>query len=136
MQLDAQLRNMYWLTERKSNLSVDSKIAIYKTILKPVWTYGIQLWGSTSNSNIEILERFQTKIIRTMLDIPHYISNKYILNDLKINSVRKEINIISERCKKKLQDHQNTLASTLLTSDKFKYRRLKRQSILILPTRQ
>jgi hypothetical protein len=31
---------------------------LYKTILKPIWTYGIlvQLWGTASTSNIEILE--------------------------------------------------------------------------------
>jgi hypothetical protein len=29
------------------------------TILKPIWTYGIQLWGTASASNIEILERFE-----------------------------------------------------------------------------
>jgi hypothetical protein len=33
----------------------------YKTILKPIWAYGIQLWGTASTSNIEILERFQSK---------------------------------------------------------------------------
>jgi hypothetical protein len=29
---------------------------MYKTILKPIWTYGIQLWGTASTSNIEILD--------------------------------------------------------------------------------
>jgi hypothetical protein len=32
-----------------------NKILLYKTILKPIWTYGIPLWGAASNSNIEIL---------------------------------------------------------------------------------
>jgi hypothetical protein len=27
-----------------------------KKILKPIWTYGIQLWGTASTYNIEILE--------------------------------------------------------------------------------
>jgi hypothetical protein len=49
---------MYWLLRRKSNLSISNKLLIYKTILKPIWTYGIQLWGMASTSNIEILERF------------------------------------------------------------------------------
>jgi hypothetical protein len=35
------------------------QILIYKTILKPIWTYGIQLWGTASTSNIEILEPFR-----------------------------------------------------------------------------
>jgi hypothetical protein len=28
-------------------------------MLKSIWTYGIQLWGTASTSNIEILEHFQ-----------------------------------------------------------------------------
>jgi hypothetical protein len=51
---------MYWLLGRKSKLSTNNKLLGYKAILKPIWTYGIQLWGTTSNSNIEILERFQS----------------------------------------------------------------------------
>jgi hypothetical protein len=47
---------MYWLLGRQSHLSTSNKLLLYKTILKPIWTYGIQLWGTASISNIEILE--------------------------------------------------------------------------------
>jgi hypothetical protein len=58
-QLGLTLNKMYWLLGRKkSKLSTNNKLLIYKAILKHIWTYGIQLWGTTSNSNIEILERF------------------------------------------------------------------------------
>jgi hypothetical protein len=33
------------------NLSTSNKLLIYKTILKPIWIYGIQLWGPASISN-------------------------------------------------------------------------------------
>jgi hypothetical protein len=36
---------------------------MYKAILKPMQTYGIQLWGKASISNIEILEHFQSKAL-------------------------------------------------------------------------
>jgi hypothetical protein len=39
-------------------------------ILKPIWTYGIQLLGTASTSNIEILERFQSKALRMIIDAP------------------------------------------------------------------
>jgi hypothetical protein len=47
---------MYWLLGHKSKLSINNKLLIYKTILEPIWAYGIQLWGTASTSNIEILE--------------------------------------------------------------------------------
>jgi len=38
-----------------SPLSLLKKTLIYKVILKPVWTYGIELWGCASSSNVEII---------------------------------------------------------------------------------
>jgi hypothetical protein len=29
----------------KSNLSLNNKLIIYKSILRPIWAYGIQIWG-------------------------------------------------------------------------------------------
>ena len=42
--LGIRLRNLYWLLLPNSKLSLENKMLIYKTILKPVWAYGIQLW--------------------------------------------------------------------------------------------
>jgi len=52
---------MYWLLGSKSQLSIENKLLLYKAILKPIWTYGIQLWGIAANSNMEIIQRFQKK---------------------------------------------------------------------------
>jgi hypothetical protein len=61
---------MYWLLGRKSQLSLSIKLLLYKTILKPISTYGIQLWGTASTSNINILERFQPKALRLIAHAP------------------------------------------------------------------
>lgn len=39
-QLDHKVKKMYWLLNKKSKLSLENKVTIYKCILKPVWTYG------------------------------------------------------------------------------------------------
>jgi hypothetical protein len=41
--LGVTLTKMYWLLGRKSQLSLSNKLLLYKTILKPIWSYGIQL---------------------------------------------------------------------------------------------
>jgi hypothetical protein len=56
-QLGLTFTKMYWLLGRQSQLSTSNKLLLYKTIFKPIWTYGIQLWGTAYISNIEILER-------------------------------------------------------------------------------
>jgi hypothetical protein len=57
-QLGLTFTKMYWLLGRNSRLSLPKKLLLYRSILKPIWTYGIQLWGTASTSNFEILERF------------------------------------------------------------------------------
>jgi hypothetical protein len=69
-QLGITLTKMYWLLGRKSKLSTSNKLLIYKTILKSIWTYGIQLSGMASTFNTEILECFQTKALRMIVDAP------------------------------------------------------------------
>jgi hypothetical protein len=66
---------MYWLLGRKSKLSTSNKLLAYKVILKSIWTYRIQLWGSASISIIKILERFQGKVLHMITDAPWYMPN-------------------------------------------------------------
>ena len=107
---------------------------IYKAILKPVWTYGIMLWGTSSKSNIDILERYQSKTLRLITSAPWFVSNNCIRKDLNVLSVRDEIKRFSEKYLQRLSDHINPLAVALL-DDSTETRRLKRAHILDLPFR-
>ena len=102
------------------------KITLYKAVIKPVWTYGIQLWGTASNSNIEILQRFQSKTLRSLLNAPWYVTNETIHRDLKIPTVKDEIHKSRSRYNTRVNNHHNPLVTQLLdTTDQI--RRLKRK---------
>jgi hypothetical protein len=64
---------MNWLINNKSQLSLENKITIYKAIIKPVWTYGIELWGCSKPSSTNILQTFQSKTLRELANAPWYI---------------------------------------------------------------
>jgi hypothetical protein len=64
------------------NVSTYNKLVLYKQILKHVWTYGIQLWGCTKPSNIAIIQGFQNKILRNIVDAPWYERNADLRRDL------------------------------------------------------
>jgi hypothetical protein len=81
------------------------KLLIYKVILKPIWTYGIQLWGTASNSSIEILERFQSKVLRLIVGAPWYVSNSVIRNDLQTPTVKEEISRFSSHYDVRISVH-------------------------------
>lgn len=126
-QLDIQFRKYYWLVGRRSSLSIQNKLLLYKTIFKPVWSYGIQLWGTTSNSNISKIERFQSKSIRIMINAPWYIRNDDIYRDLKMETVKDVIRIYSETYAQRLRSHPNPLATGLINDNLQQTRRLKRK---------
>jgi len=124
-QLGLKLHRMYWIIGRKSELSLEKKLLIYKTILKPIWTYSIPLWGTASNSNIEILQRFQNKVLRSIVNAPWYVPNTLLHTDLQIPTVKAEITNFSIKYRQKLTTHLNELTPALLEEEE-EPRRLKR----------
>jgi len=112
-QLDLKIRKLYWSIGRKAQLLLVNKLLVYKAILKPIWTYGVQLWGSASNSNIEILERFQSKVLRIITNASWYVPNAVIKRDLKVLSVREKVRNYSVTYHHRLDDHPNRLAKSL-----------------------
>jgi hypothetical protein len=95
--------------------------------------YGVPLWGAASNSNIEILQSYQNKVLRATVNAPRYISNKVLLTDLKVPKIREEITKFSVKYRDKITTHPNELASTLLEEEE--PRRVKRFKPTDLTTR-
>jgi hypothetical protein len=131
--LGITLTKMHWLLGRTSQLSLSNKLLLYKTILKPIWTYGIQLWGTASTSNLEILERFQSKALRMIVDAPWYVPNILIRRDLYIPSVKEVISSYSTHYSTRLTTHPTDILLPLLQPPERK--RLRRLRPNDLPTR-
>lgn len=93
--------------------------------MKPIWTYSIQLWGTASISNLEILQRFQNKVLRIIVNAPWYVPNHIIERDLQVATVRSEVSKASVKYREKNFSHPNALASNLFNPDG-EVRRLKR----------
>jgi hypothetical protein len=132
-QLGTNLTKMYWLLGRKSKLPTSKKLLIHKAILKPIWTYGIQLWGTASTSNIEILERFQSKALRMIADATLYVPNMVIRRDLQTPTVKEEIQRYSSQYSARLSAHSNGLVVNLM--ELLDNRRSRRHPPNDLPTR-
>jgi hypothetical protein len=116
---------MYLLHGRKSQLSVHNKLLLYKQVLKPIWTYGIQLWGCAAASNIDKIQISQNKVLRDIVDAPCYYRNDHLHRDLKIPTIRQETQRFAERHVRRLHNHVNTEVLQLLDNTNLN-RRLKR----------
>jgi hypothetical protein len=130
-ELNKKAKQMQWLLGR-STLTRESKLLLHKAVLKPMCTYRIQLWGTASNSNIENLQRFQSKTLRSTLNA----NNHRIHEDLQMNTVLSEIKKWNAKYLRKFENHTNALAVNLLDYREATHG-LKRYSytVLTLPDR-
>ena len=124
--LGLKYKKVYWLVGRRSALSIHNKLMLYKQILKPVWTYGIQLWGCTKQSNSDIIQRLQNKVLRNIVDATWYIRNADLQRDLQMEMVTNEIGKFAEKHEERLLHHVNVEAIQLVDNSEL-VRRLKRK---------
>jgi hypothetical protein len=87
-QINITIKQLNWLLGRTSNLAIENKLLIYKTIIIPIWKYGLELWGCASKSNISIIQRSQSRILRMIVDAPWYVSSATLHADLGISYVQ------------------------------------------------
>jgi hypothetical protein len=76
--------------------------------------YIIQLWETASNSNNEILQRFQSKTLRSILIAPWYINNHRIHEDLQTNAVLSEIKKWNTKYLRKVENDSDALTVNLI----------------------
>ena len=133
-QLDLKLRKFYRFIGGKLQLSVANWLLVHQAMPKPVWTYSVQLWGSASNSKKEILERFQPKVLRIIMDSPWFVPNAVIIRDVQLLSVRQEVRNCSVTYRQRLNDHPNGLIKSLFQRPTHT-RRLKRYYPVDMRTR-
>ncbi|CAB0002350.1 unnamed protein product [Nesidiocoris tenuis] len=124
-ELVLKLRKMYWLIGRQSTMTIGNKLLLYNQVLKPVWSYGAQLWGCTAPTNRQIIQRFQNSVLRCITDAPWYFRNDALHRELNVDSVDQVIKQRASAHLTRLRDHLNEEAVKLLDVEDLT-RRLKR----------
>lgn len=61
---------LYPLIHRKSKLSTQNKVLLFKTCLRPIYTYACPLFSSIARSHLLKLQRLQNKILKMIFDLP------------------------------------------------------------------
>jgi hypothetical protein len=112
--LDHKTREISWRIGTHSPLSLENKLLIYKTVLKPVWTYGIELWGSAAKLNLAVIQCYQSKLLRNITSAPRYVSNHTLHSDLRNPHVRTVFQDRIATHRLTLASHRNPLMEPLL----------------------
>jgi len=111
--LNSRRKSLQFLLGKHSKLNLKTKLLLYKTLLMPIWTYGIQLWGAAKKSNTNKIQTFQSTTLRIITNAPFYVSNHTLHTDLKINTIEETAKIIYKRFRSRLTNHSNPLISAL-----------------------
>jgi hypothetical protein len=82
------------------------------------------MWGCASKSNISILQKSQSKILRMIANAPWYVPNITLHEDLNVPLVKEVIKQRRARYHSKIEGHVNVLIQPLLQPHN--QRRLKR----------
>lgn len=62
-------RIFYSMLNRRSQLNRENKILLYKVAIRPILAYGCQIFQNAAESHIKRIQRFQNKMLRTILDV-------------------------------------------------------------------
>lgn len=63
-------RALYPILNKKSQLSADNKIIIYKTVIRPILLYGCYVWGNVAKTHIKKLQVVQNKTLKIIYKLP------------------------------------------------------------------
>lgn len=64
------IKSLYPLICRGSKLSLKNKILLFKSILRPGFSYGCPIWSCCATTHMKKMQRHQNKILKMMLNVP------------------------------------------------------------------
>lgn len=73
--IEIRNRSTNRLISRQRKLGKSNKLVIHKCAIKPIRTYGIQLWGMATKSHIQKMESLPANILRAIINAPWYVGN-------------------------------------------------------------
>lgn len=91
--LNHRLRILKPLIINNHSTTIQTKLLINKVLLKPIWTYGLQLWRNAKKSNILKIQTFQNIALRKIMNAPPYVSNHTLHTDTQLKTINDEAKI-------------------------------------------
>lgn len=113
------------------NLSIDNKILLYKTVIRPILLYAAPVWGCAAPSNLQKLQTVQNKTLRKIRRADWYHRNSRIHSDFRIYPIRHEIQKLATNFYNNIHSIQNELLFNLPVYDPWEFPTRPRASMAI-----
>lgn len=96
------IRLLYPLIHRKSKLSVDNKVLIFKTCLRPIFTYASPILSSVAKCHFNKLQRLQNKILKMIFDLDWHTPTTSLHEDNGIELLHEFTTKLTDRFQQRL----------------------------------
>lgn len=109
----AMIRILYPFINRRSNLSLDNKMLIFKSIFQAIFYYACPVWSKAANCHIQKLQVAQNKVLKLIHGLPHYYSTQRLHALAKVDLISYRLDKLSQafisRCQSSSFEHINEL---------------------------
>ncbi|GBN78131.1 RNA-directed DNA polymerase from mobile element jockey [Araneus ventricosus] len=111
------------LIRRKSPLSLDNNVLLFKQVLRSILTYASQIWGLAAKTHLKKVQIKLNQILRIMTTDPTYIRNEIIHKDLELESTENHIQVMSRKFFQQItrNNHLTILEQLNFTNNNGKY---------------
>lgn len=91
------IRTLYPLINRKSKLNLNNKLLLYKSVFRPVITYGCPTWGNCAQTHLKRIQIVQNKVLKLMLNLPFFHSTVALHEEAKMKMISQYINDLKNK---------------------------------------
>lgn len=103
------VRNLYSLLNRKSILSLDKKLLLFKSVIQPIMLYGSPSWGRCAITHIKKLQIQQNKCLKLITNKPYFFSTRLLHENTGVKPIQDKISKLTNNFNLKLQYIDNPL---------------------------
>jgi retron-type reverse transcriptase len=120
------------LVNRRSKMSIQNKVTIYRTIVRPAMMYGSAVWGNVCNTQLHKLQVVQNKFLRAAFKAPWFVRNTQLHREAKLPTIREFLHDVARKFFENAAAHPNPLVRDSVDYDENAPQRHKRPKSLLL----
>jgi retron-type reverse transcriptase len=120
------------LVNRRSKMSIQNKVTIYRTIVRPAMMYGSAVWGNVCNTQLHKLQVVQNKFLRAAFKAPWFVRNTQLHREAKLPTIREFLHDVARKFFENAAVHPNPLVRDSVDYDENAPQRHKRPKCLLL----
>src|SRR5699024_11810659 len=105
----AVMKHLYPMINRRSRLSLDNKLQMYKMIVRPTMLYASPAWGMAAKTHISKLQTVQNKYQRMAFDAPWYVRGNQLQREAGMPTIEEVMLKTAQKAFAKAETHPNEL---------------------------